>query len=119
MAAGATRDLIDFDHLKLYTSGDVALTCEVLQLFRSQCEQLFDTLRAADNLKTVKEIAHGIKGACRSIGAWDAADAAEGVEIALKGTAEDRQRTVVALGEILRKVWAAALAYEHTAQGRA
>jgi HPt (histidine-containing phosphotransfer) domain-containing protein len=112
MAAGAARGFIDFDHLNRYTGGDVALTREVLQLFRGQCEQLLEGLKVASNTQAAKEFAHGIKGACRSIGAWQAADAAEVVEQSLAGTVADRQRAVASLGEILPKVWAAAIAYE-------
>ena len=118
-AVGTARVLIDFDHLRLYTGGDVPLTREVLQLFRTQCAQLLGTLEDTHDLKLIKETAHGIKGACRSVGAWDAAEAAEGVEAALSGDASDRQRAVAALAEILPKVWAAALAYEQCSEGSA
>jgi HPt (histidine-containing phosphotransfer) domain-containing protein len=112
MSASAARTPIDFDHLKLYTGGDVALTREVLQLFRTQCAQILETLQGAGNSRAAKESAHGIKGACRSIGAWEAAQLAEVVEQSLNASASDRENAVAALAENLTKVWAAALAYE-------
>src|SRR5262245_60129063 len=118
-AAGKAQGYIDFEHLRQYTGGDVPLTREVLQLFRTQCGQLLETLKATDDTKSIRETANGLKGACRSIGAWEAAEAAEGVEKALTGTVADRQRAVAALAEILPKVWAAAQAYEQCPQGSA
>lgn len=116
--ANAKQAAIDFDHLNQYTGGDVPLTREVLQLFRVQCAQLLETLKTSDDAKTVRETAHGIKGACRSVGAWEAAHAAESVEQALTKPA-DLVHAIAALAEILPRVWAAALAFEQGSPGKA
>jgi HPt (histidine-containing phosphotransfer) domain-containing protein len=72
---------IDYDHLDRYTAGDVTLMREVLRLFRAQGDQLIETMSAADDLKTWKITAHGLKGAARGIGAWEMAKAAAEAEL--------------------------------------
>jgi HPt (histidine-containing phosphotransfer) domain-containing protein len=79
MSAQAAR-AIDFNHLDAYTAGDQALIHEVLRLFKGQISQLLVVLAEANDPKTWKETAHGIKGAARGIGAWAAAEAAAEVE---------------------------------------
>ena len=79
MTAGHAR-AIDFNHLDAYTAGDHDLIREVLRLFRGQVAQLIDILGEAQDAKTWKDTAHGIKGAARGIGAWRTAEAAAVVE---------------------------------------
>ena len=79
MSAQAVR-AIDFNHLDAYTAGDQDLIREVLRLFKGQISQLLVVLAEAEDPKTWKDTAHGIKGAARGIGAWAAADAAADVE---------------------------------------
>lgn len=79
MSAQAAR-AIDFNHLDAYTAGDQDLIREVLRLFKGQIAQLLEVLAGADDAKTWRDTAHGIKGAARGIGAWVAADAAADVE---------------------------------------
>lgn len=71
---------IDFNHLDAYTAGDHDLIREVLRLFRGQVAQLIEVLAETGDAKTWKDTAHGIKGAARGIGAWQAAEAAAFVE---------------------------------------
>jgi len=80
MSASRAR-AIDFNHLDAYTAGDHDLIQEVLRLFRGQVAQLIGVLSEAGDAKTWKETAHGIKGAARGIGAWQAAEAAAVVEL--------------------------------------
>lgn len=79
MSAAPAR-AIDFNHLDAYTAGDHDLIREVLRLFRGQVAQLIGVLAEAPDAKTWKDTAHGIKGAARGIGAWEAAEAAAAVE---------------------------------------
>lgn len=79
MSAAQAR-AIDFNHLDAYTAGDHDLIREVLRLFRTQVAQLIGILAEANDAKTWKDTAHGIKGAARGIGAWQAAEAAAAVE---------------------------------------
>ncbi len=76
----SARRAIDFNHLDSYTAGDQELIREVLRLFRGQVEGLVQSLETAPDSKAWRDTAHGIKGAARGIGAWEAADAAEQVE---------------------------------------
>ena len=79
MSAEGAR-AIDFNHLDAYTAGDQDLIREVLRLFKGQIGQLLEVLAGAEDPKTWKDTAHGIKGAARGIGAWSAAEAAAEVE---------------------------------------
>ncbi len=79
MSAAQAR-AIDFNHLDAYTAGDHDLIQEVLRLFRGQVGQLIEILSQTSDAKTWRDTAHGIKGAARGIGAWQAADAAAIVE---------------------------------------
>ena len=89
MSAQAER-AIDFNHLDAYTAGDQDLIREVLRLFKGQISQLLIVLAEAQDPKTWKDTAHGIKGAARGIGAWAAAEAAAEVEMADFGNMTSR-----------------------------
>jgi HPt (histidine-containing phosphotransfer) domain-containing protein len=112
MADPAFDGAIDFDHINLFTGGDVAITREVLRLFRTQTAQLIVLLRETADRQTYKETAHGLKGAMRAVGAWDAAKRAEEAERLIDLAPEDRAGAIAALESAIAKAHALALAYE-------
>ncbi|MEI9930584.1 MAG: Hpt domain-containing protein [Rhizomicrobium sp.] len=68
-----TTAAVDLTHLARYTGGDVALNAEILRLFDSQATELVDrlqTILAARDAKSWKEVTHTLKGAARGIGAF-------------------------------------------------
>jgi HPt (histidine-containing phosphotransfer) domain-containing protein len=73
---------IDWRYLDEATAGDAALALEVLGLFRRQARTLLDDLacRTAD----LRRLAHTMKGAARSVGAWRVAQRAEILETAIR-----------------------------------
>jgi HPt (histidine-containing phosphotransfer) domain-containing protein len=76
---------IDLDHLNRYTAGDRALNEEILQLFENQCVAMLARLEALAwegraNGKDWRELAHGLKGAARGVGAFALADVAAEAE---------------------------------------
>ena len=73
---------IDIEHLRRMTLGDVSLEREVLAMFSGQAAALIDRLstRPADG----GALAHTLKGSARAIGAFAVADAAEGLEAAMR-----------------------------------
>ncbi len=79
MQSSAAR-AIDFNHLDAYTAGDQDLIREVLRLFRGHVAQSLTVLESAADQKSMKDAAHGIKGAARGIGAWAVAEAASDIE---------------------------------------
>lgn len=109
----AAASAIDFSHLDRFTGGDVAITREVLKLFRDQAALLLDQLRASDGGQSYREAAHALKGAARSVGAWEMAKAAEETERVIAADAETRRQAIAALGTALDAAAACALAYEN------
>lgn len=105
MSASQAR-AIDFNHLDAYTAGDHDLINEVLRLFRGQVAQLIEVLAGASDAKTWKDTAHGIKGAARGIGAWEAAEAAAQVEHASFADAAGRAAALSRLADAFRDVCA-------------
>jgi len=103
MSAAQAR-AIDFHHLDAYTAGDHDLIHEVLRLFRGQVAQLIGVLAEADNAKIWKDTAHGIKGAARGIGAWEAAEAAAEVELANFTDASARAAALARLANAFKDV---------------
>lgn len=95
--SGQSARAIDFGHLDAYTGGDQDLIREVLRLFKGQISMLIETLGSAEDPKTWRDTAHGIKGASRGIGAWQAADAAAEVE---KADFSDITQRYAALGRL-------------------
>jgi HPt (histidine-containing phosphotransfer) domain-containing protein len=74
---------VDMAHLARYTGGDSALNAEVLSLFDGQINELvarLNSILAARDQKSWKEITHTLKGAARGIGAFGFADAAAAAE---------------------------------------
>jgi HPt (histidine-containing phosphotransfer) domain-containing protein len=79
---------IDSAHLARMTLGDASLEREVLAMFSGQAVGLID--RLATTLPSDAEpsealaLAHTLKGSARAIGAFRVADAAEGLEAAIR-----------------------------------
>jgi HPt (histidine-containing phosphotransfer) domain-containing protein len=109
----AAASAIDFSHLDRFTGGDVAITREVLKLFRDQAALLLDQLRASGGGQSYREAAHALKGAARSVGAWEMAKAAEETERVIGADTETRRQAIAALGTALDAAAACALAYEN------
>lgn len=103
----ATR-AIDFNHLDSYTAGDQDLIHEVLRLFKGQVGQLLHTLETSSDARGWKEIAHGIKGAARGIGAWQVAEVAalaEKIDVAdPSARAETMRRLHAAFGDVSAEI---------------
>ena len=73
---------IDFEHLRRMTLGDAGLEQEVLAMFSAQSARLVGTLAAIP--ADAGALAHTLKGSARAIGAFRVAEAAEGVETAIR-----------------------------------
>ena len=70
---------VDLTHLARYTGGDEELNAEVLSLFDGQASELVARLQsilAARDTTSWRDIAHTLKGAARGIGAFGLGDAA-------------------------------------------
>lgn len=75
------RSPIDLVHLARQTAGDTQLETEVLGLLVIQIERVRPVIEAATEAER-RRLAHALKGACRNLGAFRLADAAEGLELA-------------------------------------
>src|ERR1700716_2373934 len=73
---------IDIAHLKRMTLGDAGLEREVLAMFAGQAARLIEALAGLP--AEAGELAHTLKGSARAIGAFPVADAAEGLEAAIR-----------------------------------
>ena len=71
---------VDLVHLSSQTLGDPELEREVLGVFLNHAQVYLDTWKAAGNANARKRAAHALKGAARSIGAWELAEMAEKAE---------------------------------------
>ncbi len=70
---------VDLGHLARYTGGDEGLNAEILRLFDEQATELVARLQsilAARDAKSWRDVAHTLKGAARGIGAFALGDAA-------------------------------------------
>jgi HPt (histidine-containing phosphotransfer) domain-containing protein len=85
---------IDVQHLGRMTLGEAALETEVLALFAAQSRVLVG--RLATIPADAAALAHTLKGSARAIGAFRVADAALGLEAAIKNNG-DAARAVVLL----------------------
>lgn len=103
---------IDFQHLGLYTGGDVALNREVLKLFRGQCAQLLEQLQSEPDDEGYRYAAHSLKGAARAVGAWTVAEAAQHVEQVREAPAATRRAAIAVLADAFAQASAVALSYE-------
>ncbi|WP_315779615.1 MULTISPECIES: Hpt domain-containing protein [unclassified Bradyrhizobium] len=73
---------ISLDLLRRMTLGDTELEREVLAMFSTQAVRLLERLQVLP--EDAAAVAHTLKGSARAIGALDVADAAEGLEAALR-----------------------------------
>lgn len=73
---------IDIQHLGRMTLGEAALEAEVLALFSAQSGELLTRLKT--NPPDAGALAHTLKGSARAIGAFRVAEAALGLEAAMK-----------------------------------
>jgi HPt (histidine-containing phosphotransfer) domain-containing protein len=79
---------IDLAHLKRVTLGDRSLEREVLAMFAGQSAGL---IRALTGLPAnAATLAHTLKGSARAIGATRVTEAAEWLEISMRGNASTR-----------------------------
>lgn len=85
------RRPLDIEHLNRYTGGDRAINEEVLRLFETSCTSIVAELEllveqsklpqsALQPAKAWANAAHTLKGAARSVGAFELAEAAEEAE---------------------------------------
>ena len=95
---------IDVQHLGRMTLGEAALETEVLALFAAQSRDLVGRLAAfpAD----AAALAHTLKGSARAIGAFRVADAALGLEAAMKNNG-DVQGAIALLQDTVEEAGAA------------
>lgn len=77
---------IDVQHLGRMTLGEAALEAEVLALFSAQSGELVGRLKSVP--PDAAALAHTLKGSARAVGAFRVADAALGVEAALKNNGD-------------------------------
>jgi hypothetical protein len=76
--------VLDRNHLARITLADEALEREVLGLFHRQAAMLLGRM-ANEAPRVIAALAHTLTGSARSVGAWQVAAAAEGVECAAAG----------------------------------
>ncbi|WP_024577800.1 MULTISPECIES: Hpt domain-containing protein [unclassified Afipia] len=77
---------IDVQHLGRMTLGEAALEAEVLGLFSAQSADLIGRLKTIP--ADAAALAHTLKGSARAIGAFRVAEAALGVEAAMKNNGD-------------------------------
>lgn len=95
---------IDVQHLGRMTLGEAALETEVLALFAAQSRDLVG--RLATIPADAAALAHTLKGSARAIGAFRVADAAFGLEAAMKNNG-DVPRAVALLQHAVEEARAA------------
>src|SRR4051794_2591661 len=80
---------LDLAHLKRMTLGDAGLEREVLAMFVSQAARLAEALAGlpAETL----QLAHPLSGSARAVGAFQVAEAADGVHRAVRDGGEPAQ----------------------------
>ena len=64
---------LDLVHLSRQTMGDSNLECEILALFRNQCEICSQSLATHSDPQELTEIAHHMRGCAKAVGAWEVA----------------------------------------------
>lgn len=95
---------LDLDHLSRMTLGDSELEQEVLAMFAEQAVRLLAAMTALP--AETGALAHKLKGSARGIGAFAVADAAAGLELAVR-TGNNPPRAFAALREAVAEVRAA------------
>jgi HPt (histidine-containing phosphotransfer) domain-containing protein len=68
--------VIDMPHLVRQTFSDIALMCEILEMFRQNTPAYVERLQAAQSQSDWRAAAHTLKGTARTIGASRLADLA-------------------------------------------
>lgn len=71
--------ILDVEHLSGFTGGDPDFECQILAIFVDNAPGYLAALSGTDD-DNWKTTAHKLKGAARSIGAWNLARAAERAE---------------------------------------
>lgn len=94
---------ISLDQLRRMTLGDADLEREVLEMFATQAGKLLARLTSLP--EDAPALAHTLKGSARAIGAESVAEAAEGLEAAIR--AGDPVRALVELGAAVAEARAA------------
>jgi HPt (histidine-containing phosphotransfer) domain-containing protein len=89
---------IDHIHLERMTLGDRSLEREVLEIFARQTAMTLERIAGAGPARAAAA-AHTLKGSARGIGAWRVAEAAERLEHAATGAA-DEAAMLAAIGEL-------------------
>ena len=87
---------IDRGHLSRMSLSDISLEREFLRLFDRKAAMLMTRMRIADPPLALL-LAHTLKNSAQSIGAWNIARAAEGVELA-DGIAAEAELAFTRLG---------------------
>jgi HPt (histidine-containing phosphotransfer) domain-containing protein len=95
---------LDLDHLARMTLGDAGLEHEVLAMFAEQSTRLIAAMAALP--ADASALAHKLKGSARGIGAFAVADAAAGLECALR-TADHPSRAFAELKEAVAEAQSA------------
>ncbi len=98
---GHRRLPLDLNHLYNQTLGDRSLQREVLKLFLEKSAEQIDKLKAADELDERRQIAHGLVGSARGVGAFSVAYIASEIELA-KGPVVGRMRALEAAADAAR-----------------
>lgn len=98
---------LDRDHLSRMTLGDAELEREVLAMFAEQAARLLAAMAAMAAMPAeTGGLAHKLKGSARGIGAFAVADAAAGLETAIR-TGRGRSDAFAALKEAVAEASAA------------
>jgi HPt (histidine-containing phosphotransfer) domain-containing protein len=92
---------LDLNHLYNQTLGDRNLQREVLKLFLERAADQIERLKAADDLDERRQLAHGLVGSARGIGAFSVAYVASEIELA-KGPVTGRMRALEAAADAAR-----------------
>ena len=95
---------LDLDHLARMTLGDAELEHEVLAMFAEQSVRLIAAMSTLP--AEAGALAHKLKGSARGIGAFAVADAAAGLETAVR-TGNNPPRAFAVLKEAVTEVRAA------------
>lgn len=86
-------DVLSLAHLAQYTSGDLALEQELLELFKDQAILQFENIEQAQDEADWVMAVHTIKGSARGIGAGQVADVSADLEnVGYFGAQSEKQR---------------------------
>ena len=77
MSTQDSKPEIDFSHLKQYVGDDIALTAEVLGLFKHQVDMWQKLLSADADDENWVSVMHSLKGSARAVGAMGLAGICE------------------------------------------